>query len=103
MKKRGWLIALCVMVLMVGAFYGATAVNARRTTQEQRTLLEDAIRRALVTCYAIEGRYPASLRYLEENYNVDVDEERFAVFFSGFADNVMPTVRVVERGGEAGA
>ena len=30
MKRRGWLIALCVMALMVGAFYGAATLNARQ-------------------------------------------------------------------------
>ena len=94
MKRRGWLIALCVMALMVGAFYGAATLNARHATQEQRALLEDAITRALVTCYAVEGRYPSSLSYLEENY---------AVFFSSFADNVLPSVRVVPRGEGVGA
>lgn len=103
MKRRGWLIALCVMALMVGAFYFAAAFNARNAVEEQRALAQDAITRALVTCYAIEGRYPSSLSYLEENYGVDVDQERFAVFFSSFADNVLPTVRVVERGEGGGA
>ena len=103
MKRRGWLIALCVMALMVGAFYGAATLNARHATQEQRALLEDAITRALVTRYAVEGRYPSSLSYLEENYGVDVDEENYAVFFSSFADNVLPSVRVVPRGEGVGA
>ena len=64
--------------------------------------MEEAIQRALVTCYAVEGRYPSSLQYLEENYGVDVDEEHYAVFFSSFADNVLPTVRVVALGEGAG-
>ena len=98
MKKYGWLIALCVMALMVGAFYGAAAINARRTAGEQRALLEETITRAMVTCYALEGRYPSSLAYLQENYGVTVDETAYAVFFSSFADNVLPTVRVVARG-----
>ena len=36
MRIRGWLIALCVMALMVGAFYGAATLNARQAAQEQR-------------------------------------------------------------------
>ena len=103
MRIRGWLIALCVMALMVGAFYGAATLNARQATQEQRALLEDAITRALVTCYAVEGRYPSTLSYLEEHYGVDIDTEHYAVFFSSFADNVLPTVRVVPLGEGVGA
>ncbi len=103
MKKYGWLVALCVMALMVGAFYGVATLNARRNADEQRALLEETITRAMVTCYALEGRYPSSLAYLEENYGVVVDESAYAVFFSSFADNVLPTVRVVARGEGGGA
>ena len=97
MKRRGWLIALCVMALMVGAFYGAASFNARRATQEQRALLEDAITRALVTCYAVEGRYPSSLSYLEENYGVQVNHSRFIVSYEAYASNQLPAVAVLEK------
>ena len=40
MKRRGWLIALCVMALMVGAFYGAASFNARQAAQEQLNEIE---------------------------------------------------------------
>ena len=36
-------------------------------------------------------------------YGVDVDEETYAVFFTSFADNVLPSVRVVARGEGASA
>ena len=42
MKRRGWLIALCVMALMVGAFYGAATLNARQAAQEQRAKVIEA-------------------------------------------------------------
>ena len=54
MKRRGWLIALCVMALMVGAFYGAASFNARQAAQEQRALLEDAI--SLLACLS-QGKF----------------------------------------------
>ena len=97
MKRRGWLIALCVMALMVGAFYGAATLNARQAAQEQRALLEDAITRALVTCYAVEGRYPSSLSYLEENYGVQVNHSRFIVSYEAYASNQLPVVAVLEK------
>ena len=40
----------CVMALMVGAFYGAATLNARRATQEQRALLEDVYKRQTLSC-----------------------------------------------------
>ena len=46
-------------------------------------------------------RSPATLTYLEENYGVEVDSDRYVVFYDSFADNVLPSIRVVERAEEA--
>lgn len=44
-------------------------------------MLTDAIRRASVQCYSIEGRYPPSVEYLEDNYGIVIDRERYNVFY----------------------
>ena len=43
-------------------------------------------------CYAIEGRYPPSVEYLEENYAVQINRKKYNVFYDGFASNVMPEI-----------
>ena len=55
----------------------------------------NAIARACVQCYAIEGRYPPSVQYLEENYGIRIDRNRFHVFYEGFASNIMPDITVI--------
>ena len=67
------------------AYYRDTLANALR-----RSSPEAKLRRAV-------------LSYLEEHYGVDIDTEHYAVFFSSFADNVLPTVRVVPLGEGVGA
>ncbi|CBK76046.1 putative uncharacterized protein [Clostridium sp. CAG:149] len=57
--------------------------------------LRDAIRRASVQCYAIEGRYPPSVEYLEEHYGIVIDRDRYHVFYDGWASNVMPDITVL--------
>ena len=53
------------------------------------------------TVYAIEGRYPPSVEYLEEHYGIQIDRERYNVFYSGFASNIMPDITVIPaKGGE---
>ena len=54
----------------------------------------EAVRRAAVTCYAIEGAYPQSYEYLKEHYGVRVDERLYAVEYSVFASNIMPDIAV---------
>ena len=72
------------------------------STAEGRDRLEDAVRRAAVTCYASEGIYPPTLAYLEEHYGVQVDESRYTVFYEAFAENLMPDITVVENEGACG-
>lgn len=69
------------------------------STAEGRDRLEDAVRRAAVTCYACEGVYPPTLAYLQEHYGVQVDEDRYTVFYEAFAENLMPEITVLENEG----
>ena len=68
---------------------------SRRTEEEGARNLVQAVRRASVQCYAIEGRYPPSIEYLEEHYGVMINRKKYNVFYDGFASNVMPDITVV--------
>ena len=99
-KRNRSLLAAGIVFLAVVVLFGALLISAaRQNTAREAALLDSAIRRAAVTCYAVEGKYPPSLEYLSENYGVHVDETRYAVFYDVFAENVMPTVTVAAIGG----
>ena len=41
------------------------------------------------------------LLYLEENYGVQIDHDKYNVFYDGFASNIMPDITVIPaKGGE---
>ena len=98
-NNRGLVIAGLVFLLLALLFVLTTALSARQNAARETEVLDRALRRAIVTCYAVEGRYPPSLDYIDENYGVSVDETRYVVFYDAFAANVMPTVRVTRIGG----
>lgn len=87
---------LCVLA---AAGWFLTSVGNLQTGQrkEGREQLETALRRAAVACYAAEGIYPPDTDYLTEHYGVRIDEDRYAVFYDVFADNLMPDITVLER------
>ena len=58
--------------------------------------LVDALSRGCVACYAVEGCYPPDLDYLQEHYGIQVDEERYVVYYDIFAPNLMPDITVLE-------
>lgn len=106
-KKRDWRFAAgCVVSaaafgIVVGLFLSGVFSFLNRAEAEGADTLRNAIAQASVQCYAIEGRYPPSVEYLEEQYGVLIDRERYNVFYDGFASNIMPDITVIPvEGGE---
>jgi hypothetical protein len=60
-------------------------------------VVEESIQKAAISCYALEGRYPQSFEYLTKNYGISIDTDKYAVFYSVFASNIMPDITVVEK------
>lgn len=98
-KNRGLLAAILVFLAVAALLLASLAFASRRNEAEEAALLESALQRAVVTCYAVEGRYPPSLDYIYENYGVSVDTDRYAIYYDIFASNVMPTIVVTPIGG----
>ena len=91
----GCLGAAAAFGIVVGLFINGITSLLNRTETEGAETLRQGITRACVQCYAIEGRYPPSVAYLEERYGIQIDEERYNVFYSGFASNLMPDITVI--------
>ena len=83
------------MAAMVALFAAAVLNFSGRTGAREEETLRKAVARASVQCYAIEGRYPPSVEYLEENYGVQINRKKYNVFYDGFASNVMPEITII--------
>ena len=96
--KRRWMRTLLVsasvffLVLLTVVFVLNQA--ERSVSEEQYAALENALRRAAVTCYALEGRYPPTLEYLTRQYGVVEEPGRYGVRYDIFAPNIMPDIEV---------
>ncbi len=98
--SKSWLgvvIALVLFVAMLVVLVFATSGLSGSAASEETAVTQQAIERAAVLCYASEGFYPPSLAYIEENYGVQIDRERYSVRYEVFATNVMPVIKVVKK------
>ena len=91
-QTKGYLLSAAALLLLVGVFAVGALSFAGKAGQKGEESLRRAVTRASVQCYAIEGRYPPSVEYLEENYGVRIDRDRYNVFYNGFASHVMPEI-----------
>jgi len=82
------------VVIMVMVISGLRQTESASNAEGLR-ILEDSIRRAVIINYAIEGRYPASIEYIEEHFGIHIDRSRYAVHYIIHGSNLLPTIAVV--------
>jgi len=85
-------IALFVAIVLICMF--ATGKISVNTKQNEIDTLEQALNEAAVLCYSIEGAYPDSVSYIEENYGVLLDHDKYTVYYSVLGSNTKPVIKV---------
>lgn len=95
-KKKGTLILpIIVCLIMAAILWSSSSRIFHETGKRQEESTRDAIMRGAVQCYAIEGRYPESLSYLEKHYGISYDKNKFVVSYEIVGSNTMPQVSVI--------
>ena len=69
MNRRDAVKLAVIAAVLVAAVLLVMRIDRSRGTQEKE-LVEQAVRDAALTCYAVEGAYPAELSYLRANYHL---------------------------------
>lgn len=86
-------LALILVIIVAVAF-----VHLNRAQEAASTAsVEAAVRKGVMACYASEGVYPPDMAYLENNYGIHVDEDRYTVRYVIFAENIMPDITVIKK------
>lgn len=94
---KGNVFAILLFLVIIVVFTNGLKQASAAQGNEALRVAEDSLRRAVVSCYAIEGSYPESYNYVKENYNVGIDDEKYAVYYEIFASNIMPNITIVEK------
>ena len=90
-------ISLVLFGVIAAFCIGGMQSAEQKQKKEAIRIAEESIMRGAVSCYALEGFYPPDYEYLKEKYGIRVNEEKYTVFYSVFASNMMPDVTVVEK------
>ena len=87
------LFAVTLALVLTGLVRTGSTVRSEGTRSA-----EEAIRRAALCCYALEGAYPESYDYLKEHYPPGINEALYAVHYIAVAPSLMPEITVVRQG-----
>lgn len=96
-RQRKVPLASLLLAVPVAAVAAAAGQVSRDMDAQAAAALKDSVVQAAVQCYAVEGAYPESVDYLEQNYGLHINHKHYIVSYSAFASNVMPDVQVLEK------
>ena len=102
MKKHGLtqlsILIAVLIITTVGVITALTIEDFGSCYTENRV---DDVRDTVVSyvsqCYALEGAYPADLQYLEANYGLQLDSDKYIYHYEMFATNIFPDVQVFAK------
>ena len=83
--------------LLLGCFVLFSDSFSKSNLQQEKQILQDALKRSVIQCYALEGAYPINLRYLEEHYGLTYSKEHFFVDYQYIGSNLYPDITIIER------
>ena len=87
---------LILVVVLLGFTLFANSMTVGNASCEKE-ILQNAIDRSITQCYALEGIYPDSLEYLEEEYGLTYNKEHFFVDYQYIGSNLRPDITIIER------
>ncbi len=92
-----------VLFIVVFAVVTISIINGEKGYGEERLkVAQEAVVRAVVSCYAIEGVYPPNVQYLKDHYGLSIDETAYFVHYETYGSNLMPKIQVFSRFAESG-
>ncbi len=97
-KSIGTVVAVIVSIMIL-LMVGRSLVQLdQRSRDAGLAVARSAIERAVMQCYALEGMYPPSLSYLQQNYGLLLDEDHYVYQYEVVAGNIHPVIGVVLPG-----
>ena len=96
---RGLALPLLISALLL--LFLIFGLNQARNSADKEgyAYLQNAINRASVECYAVEGMYAPNIAYLETHYGLIIDHKKYIVHYEAFASNIMPDITVIDLSG----
>lgn len=96
MKKT---IILWIGIVCIFAFTFICYIQQSDTTwrKEEQQQIVNAVRKAAVQCYALEGKYPKDMEYLVDKYHLTIETNDYKVYYTNNGDNIMPDIDVIRK------
>lgn len=91
-----WILLSIVCAIFACIVYG-TIRSMSSYNEKSLEMIEESIRKSAMTCYSVEGYYPADISYLEAHYGLVLDKKRVNVLYQSLGSNLFPDIMVTYK------
>lgn len=95
--RQAALSVFMFLAVLLGFLYAIGKTDAL-SAEEEKKLLAEAVDKGVLQCYVTEGRYPESIKYLEENYGIVYDKDVYRIDYRVYGTNMKPEIDIIELG-----
>jgi hypothetical protein len=93
-----FIYVIAAIAALILIWYAASSLGSSQGAESEK-IAKEAIVRAAVQCYSLEGRYPPSLEYLEANYGLTLDRTKYVYYYQSIlGSNAMPDIQMFPLG-----
>lgn len=97
-KRKKTIFIISILIIAFIIIYIAKVDSFWESKKEKSNIaIERAIIKSALECYALEGSFPPSIEYLQDNYGLIVNKDAYFYHYKVNASNILPDIKVVER------
>lgn len=96
-KKYTIFLAVISIISLIFVYMHNIESFFDKNKETSKTAIENAIKKSALKCYALEGSFPPSIKYLQENYGLIVNEDEYFYHYNVEASNILPDIKVIKR------
>lgn len=97
-KIKSIYIGIILFIVFIFIFMMGVRIMDTGNDDRQEQALRSAMERDIMHCYALEGFYPPSLRYIEEHYGLTYDKSMYIVDYQPVGNNIYPNYTIIKKG-----
>lgn len=97
MRKKTIIIQVLLFGMLLGMFFYGFHSADQGLDQEDVRRVKQAVQKAALECYSIEGSYPTDIQYLKQHYGLYIQEEKYLIRYHYIGANIMPDTDVYPR------
>jgi len=91
-------IALILIIVLLAGFSFALDRVSSSNSSSSLDILDQAVKKSITECYALEGTYPPNIAYLKDHYGLMYDENAYRIDYVYIGGNIRPDYTIIEKG-----